>query len=80
MQFENGVRPGEARMKWKVAIVGPAGAAVNTPAFDLLYSFHEKEEAEAHAACFQTVAKVSLDPALISSPVDPDEPRGLGKG
>jgi len=40
-------------MKWKVAIVGPTGAAVNTSAFRLLYSFPKKEEAEEHAECFR---------------------------
>jgi hypothetical protein len=45
---------------WKVVIVGPTGAVVNTPAFGLLYSFATKEEAEAHAECFRVVMKVAL--------------------
>ncbi len=40
-------------MTWKVAIVGPAGAVVNTPAFELLYPFPSKEEAENHAECLR---------------------------
>jgi hypothetical protein len=46
---------------WKVVILGPTGAAVNTPAFKLLYPFPAREEAEAHAECLRTVGmKVAL--------------------
>jgi len=37
---------------WKVAILGPTGAAIGGSAFRLLYSFPTREEAEEHAACF----------------------------
>ena len=37
---------------WKVVIVGPTGSVLTGSAFELLYSFPSKEEAEAHAACF----------------------------
>ena len=37
---------------WKVVIVGSAGAALDGSAFELLYPFQSKEEAEGHAACF----------------------------
>jgi hypothetical protein len=49
-------------MPWKVAIVGPSGAVFkDTNAFNLLYSFPTKEEAEAHAECFlKTGIKLAL--------------------
>jgi hypothetical protein len=37
---------------WKVAILGPTGPALAGSAFDLLYAFPSKEEAEEHAECF----------------------------
>ena len=37
---------------WKVVIVGPTGVALDGPAFELLYSFLTKAEAEQHAKCF----------------------------
>jgi hypothetical protein len=41
-----GVLPGAEELKWKAVIVAPTGAAVNTPAFGLRYSFPTKEEAD----------------------------------
>ena len=38
---------------WKVVIVGPTGAALAGSAFELLYAFPSKEEAEEHADCFR---------------------------
>jgi hypothetical protein len=38
---------------WKVAILGPTGAGLAGSAFDLLYPFPSKEEAENHAECFR---------------------------
>jgi hypothetical protein len=38
---------------WKVAIVGLIGAAIDGPAYGLLYSFPSRAEAEEHAACFR---------------------------
>jgi hypothetical protein len=40
---------------WKVVIVGPTGAALTGAAFDLLYVFPTREEAEAHAESFRVV-------------------------
>ena len=40
-------------MKWKVPIVGPTDAVQTNTAFELLYSFPTREEAEAHAECFR---------------------------
>jgi hypothetical protein len=40
-------------MPWKVIIVGPTGAALIGAAFDLLYAFPTKKEAEAHAESFR---------------------------
>lgn len=37
---------------WKVAIVGPTGAAINDFVFKLLYSFPAIEEAGEHGECF----------------------------
>jgi hypothetical protein len=46
---------------WKVAIVGPTGAALTGSAFELLYAFPSKEAAEKHAECFRhTGAKLKL--------------------
>jgi hypothetical protein len=53
--MSQGIQYGKTKMNsqsWKVAIVGPTGVAVNTPAFGLLYSFPTREEAEEHAVCF----------------------------
>jgi hypothetical protein len=41
------------RMKWKVTIVGPTGTTQASTAFELLYPFATREEAEAHAECFR---------------------------
>jgi hypothetical protein len=38
---------------WKVVIVVPTGAAIDGSAFELLFGFPDKEEAQAHADCFQ---------------------------
>jgi hypothetical protein len=57
---------------WKVVIVGPTGAVVNTSAFKLLYPFPTREEAEAHAECFRTAGmKVGLCDEL-GNPQDGD--------
>jgi hypothetical protein len=46
---------------WKVAILGPTGAALTGSAFELLYAFPSKEEAEEHAECFRhTGVKLAL--------------------
>jgi hypothetical protein len=39
--------------QWKVAILGPTGAAIDGSAFQLLFAFSDKEEAQAHADCFR---------------------------
>jgi hypothetical protein len=36
-------------MRWKVVIAGPTGAVLAGTAFELLYAFPSKEEAERHA-------------------------------
>jgi hypothetical protein len=46
---------------WKVVIVGPTGAVLTGAAFDLLYSFPTREEAEAHAEAFR-VAETNIIP------------------
>jgi len=52
-------------MKWKVVIVGPTGTVyTGTNAFNLLYAFPSKEEAEEHAACFN---KAGVKLALCDS-------------
>jgi len=38
---------------WKVVIVGPTGSALDGSAFELLYPFPTRAEAEAHAECFR---------------------------
>jgi hypothetical protein len=46
---------------WKVPILGPTGAALAGSAFELLYAFPSKEEAEEHAECFRhTGVKLAL--------------------
>jgi hypothetical protein len=46
---------------WKVAILGPTGAAFAGSAFELLYAFSSKEEAEEHAEGFRhTGVKIAL--------------------
>jgi hypothetical protein len=61
-RVSKGVRFGQAKMKWKVSIVGPAGTVyIDTDAFKLLYPFPTKQEAEAHAECFcKTGIKLAL--------------------
>ena len=46
---------------WKVAILGPTGAALAGSAFELLYAFPSKKEAEEHEECFRhTDVKLGL--------------------
>jgi hypothetical protein len=43
-------------MRWKVVVVGPAGKVYkDTDAFNLLYPFPTREEADEHAKCFRIV-------------------------
>jgi len=58
---------------WKIAILGPTGAVLAGSAFELLYAFPSKEEAEAHAECFRhTGVKLALcDEQGRGSPIDP---------
>jgi hypothetical protein len=40
-------------MKWRVVLVGKTAKVQSNSAFELLYSFPTREEAEAHAECFR---------------------------
>ena len=60
-------------MKSKVVIVGPTGPVLDVTAFNLLYSFPTKAEAQAHASCLRTVGvKVSVLKQGLNLRIRPD--------
>jgi hypothetical protein len=61
-------------MKWKAAIVGLTGEVhTSTAAFQLLYSFPTREDAEAHVECFRTTGTKLALCEVPETPADDSE-------